>query len=64
MPLDKAPNAGAIITGNSLYPFMFKADVISNVLTKIPTTICGWPIIRGKKNETVVYMIISKSSVL
>lgn len=39
IPLDNAPNAGAIIIGNSLNPFMFKADVMSNVFTRIPTTI-------------------------
>ena len=54
IPLDKAPSAGAIITGSNLYPLMFKADVISNVFTIIPTTICGWPIINGRKNETIV----------
>ena len=64
IPLDKAPNAGAIITGSNLYPLTLRADVISKVFTKMPTTICGWPTINGRKKEIVVYKIISKSSVL
>ena len=32
----------------------FKADVINKVFTKTPTTICGWPTNKGKKNATTV----------
>jgi len=54
IPLAKTPKHGAIMTGNSLYPFKFSADITSIALTNTPTICCGCPMKNGRKKLIVV----------